>query len=145
MVSGVVTALQAEYDERVTQLETLEAEWAGKAYSEEAKTRCNELNESIEEFRVKIELRSIQAGFNASAFIAGRECVGEASRKAAAIKAGIEPLDRDFLAAQSDVTAQPEWAGRRGGRGFGAALQPGRERARVVGSDLRGAGKLQAG
>lgn len=56
MVSGVVKALEDERLERQQQLETLEAEWEGKAYSDDAKKRYNALNAEIDEFDVKIEL-----------------------------------------------------------------------------------------
>lgn len=56
MASGVVKALEAERDDRIVQLDTLEEEWAGKKFSDEAKKRSNDLNASIEEFETKIEL-----------------------------------------------------------------------------------------
>ena len=56
MASGVVTALEAERDERKVQLKTLQEEWAGKQFSTEAKQRYNDINRSIDEFDAKIEL-----------------------------------------------------------------------------------------
>src|SRR5262245_59459909 len=56
MVAGVIKALEDERADRVAQLETLDSEWEGKQFSDDAKLRYNELNASINEFDVKIQL-----------------------------------------------------------------------------------------